>query len=136
MKALISMTLAVGVLAAGCASTETVYVETGARVGAEYVGNGHIGNARAHIYGNRTLVEYDGTDALSFRDPEGKPITAEIVGGKYYRLDRMATHFFADGSRRTMQFKVDPVTRVFSVTGVRYVEGSDPSSAPVFAPRL
>lgn len=132
MKALILIAAIAGL--AGCASTELV--ETGQRVGPEYIGNGHIGNTHAYIYGNRTLVEYDGTDNLTFRLADGTPIGAEFVSGKYYRLDRMATHFFADSWRRTLQIQLDPVTRVFSVTGVRYVENNDITSQPVMLQRL
>lgn len=134
MKSIVFTALVASVFAAGCTSTS--FLETGVRVGADYLANGHVGEARAHIYADKTLVEYDGGETLSFRDPQGAPIHAEFVGGRYYRLDRLATHFFADSRSRTLQFVVDPVTRVFSVTGVRYVEGSDPSSLPVSVPRL
>ena len=109
----------------GCATSDNL--EVGRRIGPDYIGNGHLGDTRAYLYGGRTLVEQSGASAHSFRTPEGKPINAEVIEGKYYRLDGIANEFIADGSGGPMRVKLEPSTRVFSERGVEYQESAPQS---------
>lgn len=85
------------------------------RVSPDYTASGRIEDARAYVYGDHTVIEFDRAEPafLIVRDQNGAAVNVEKVG-RLYRLDRRLDSFtlWVNGSSAT--FSAAVVTRVFS----------------------
>lgn len=83
-------------------------------VSPDYTTTDQIGDIRAYVYGDRTVLEFDADPAfLSVRDSNGASVTYEKVG-RYYRLARRLGTFTAWANGKSVTFSAATVTRVFS----------------------
>lgn len=102
------------VLAAGALLTACVYLppaDTPARrVSPDYTATGDVMDARAYLYGKRTVLEFKNAPAfLVVKDENGASVEYEKVG-QHYRLTRKLDHFTAWVNGRAVTFSfVKPV---------------------------
>lgn len=84
------------------------------RVSADYTAKGAADGTSAYVYGNRTVLEFDGASAsLSVKDETGASVDYERAG-RYYRLTRRLDNFTASINGRLVTFSPAIMTRVFS----------------------
>lgn len=84
------------------------------RVSPDYTATGEVEDARAFLYGNITLLEFDTAPAfLAVRDEKGGSVSYERVG-RYYRLPRVLDNFTVWVNGRSVTFSAPMSTRVFS----------------------
>ncbi len=84
------------------------------RVSADYTAKGAAEGTRAYVYGNRTVLEFDGASAfLSVKDETGASVDYEREG-RYYRLTRRLDNFTASINGRLVTFSPATMTHVFS----------------------
>ena len=84
------------------------------RVSPDYTATSTATDARAYLYGNRTLLAFDAAPAfLAVRDETGASVDYERVG-RYYRLSRALNNFTVWVNGRSVTFSAATTTRVFS----------------------
>lgn len=84
------------------------------RVSPNYTATGNVLDARAYLYGNRTVLEFDACPAfLTIRDEFGESVEYEKVG-QHYRLGRRVDKFTVWANGRSVTFSAVMTTRVFS----------------------
>jgi len=120
----LALALAVSAVLSACAYVP-LNQAAARRVSPDYTASGSIEDARAYVYGDHTVIEFDRAEPafLLVRDQTGESVKVEKVG-RLYRLDRRLDSFtlWLNGSSAT--FTAAVVTRVFSA----------PVAAPVAAP--
>lgn len=119
----LALALAVSAILSACAYVP-LNQAAARRVSPDYTASGSIEDARAYVYGDHTVIEFDKAEPafLLVRDQTGESVKVEKVG-RLYRLDRRLDSFtlWLNGSSAT--FTAAVVTRVFSA----------PVAAPVVA---
>lgn len=105
-------------LIAGCVFSACAYIPPqeaiARRVSPDYTATGSNENARAYLYGNRTVLEFDGSPVfLSIKDETGAAVDYEKVGA-YYRLPRRLDTFTVWANGSSVTFSAVATTRVFS----------------------
>jgi|ThiBio_1000_plan_1041568.scaffolds.fasta_scaffold00653_5 hypothetical protein len=109
----IALMLSSGTLISACAYTPP-HEGIARRVSPDYTATGPVEQARASIYGNRTILEIEGMPFfLAIRDKSGNKVEYERIG-RYYRLDRQLDYFTAWINGRAVTFSAAPTIRVFS----------------------
>jgi len=85
------------------------------RVSPDYTATGELENARAYVYGNVTLLEFESSPPLSviIRDETGEMVAYERIGW-YYRLDRIVDNFTVWAYGQSVTFSATMTTRIFS----------------------
>ncbi len=101
------------------------------RVSPDYTATGKVEGARAFLYGNITLLEFDTTPAfLAVRDEKGESVSYERVG-RYYRLPRVFDNFTVWVNGRSVTFSAPISTRVFSAPIAKVpAQAPDASNGP------
>lgn len=85
-------------------------------VSPDYTATGQVRDARAYVYGDRTVLEFDADPFfLSVRDSNGVSVAFEKLG-RYYRLARRLDTFTAQANGQSVTFSAAVVTRVFSAS--------------------
>lgn len=109
----IALMLSSGTLISACAYIPP-HEGIARRVSPDYTAIGSVEQARASIYGNRTILEIEGMPLfLAIKDKAGNKVDYEQIG-RYYRFDRRLDHFTAWVNGRAVTFSVAPTIRVFS----------------------
>ena len=110
----LALALAVSAILSACAYVP-LNQAAARRVSPDYTASGSIEDARAYVYGDHTVIEFDKAEPafLIVRDQTGQSVQVEKVG-RLYRLDRRLDSFtlWLNGSSAT--FTAAVVTRVFS----------------------
>lgn len=117
----LALALAVSAILSACAYVP-LNQTVARRVSPDYTASGSIEDARAYVYGDHTVIEFDKAEPafLIVRDQTGQSVQVEKVG-RLYRLDRRLDTFtlWLNGSSAT--FTAAVVTRVFSAPVVASV---------------
>lgn len=109
----IAVLLASSAFLAACAYVPHKDGET-LRVSPDYTASDNAKDARAYVYGDRTLLEFEGTPTvLMVKDESGASVDYERVG-RYYRLARRLDDFTVWVNGRAVTFSAATITRVFS----------------------
>lgn len=109
----IAALLASSAFLAACAYVPHKEGET-LRVSPDYTASDNAKDARAYVYGDRTLLEFEGTPTiLMVKDETGAAVDYERVG-QYYRLARRLDDFTVWVNGRAVTFSAATITRVFS----------------------
>jgi len=85
------------------------------RVSHDYTATGGLEDARAYVYGNVTLLEFDRVSPFSviIRDEAGAAVAYEKMG-RYYRLARILDKFTVWANGHSATFVAPMTTRIFS----------------------
>lgn len=84
------------------------------RVSPDYTATGAVEDARAYVYGARTVLEFDGSAPfLIVKDISGTSVEYERVG-RLYRLNSRLDNFTVWVNGRSVTFSAATTTRVFS----------------------
>lgn len=108
-----TLILVASAVVSGCALTPSGAAR---RVSPHYTAIGSVEDARAYIYGDRTILEFaESPFFLTIRNENGETVDYEKVG-RYYRLYRRYDTFTASVNGRPVKFTAEPLThtRVFS----------------------
>ena len=98
------------------------------RVSPDYTTTGDNTNTRAYLYGNHTVLEFEGSPVfLSIKDEAGATVEYEKVG-PYYRLNRRLDNFTVWVNGSSVTFTTVATTRVFSAPSQKIAA---PKSEPV-----
>lgn len=100
----------------GCATDD---FSTGMTTSPHYAASGHVGEAKAWVYAQRTIFEGRAGQDYEFSSPTGTPLKAEKIGD-YYRLSLIERDFVVRDGVHTMRFVLAPATWTFARTGASY----------------
>lgn len=103
-----ALLLACGAVLSGCAYLHRSDASM-RLVSPSYMASGPDRNAKAFVYGHRTILVFDHPPTfLAVKDDQGRPVAFERVG-EHYRLERQLQSFTAWADGMTSIFEAVPV---------------------------